>query len=77
MRDKGRELIDFLRKNGSTPLTRLYAMAATRSELVATFLSLLEMCAMGSVVISGAEGDYSVRFAGGDTEAILESMDYG
>ena len=77
VREKGRQLIDYLRKNGDTSLSRLYAMAATRSELVATFLSLLEMCAMGSVTISDGEGDLIVRFAGGDTEAILESMDYG
>lgn len=77
VRDKGRQLIDLLRQRGDTPLRALYAMAASRSELVATFLSLLEMCSMGSVFLQQEEGDYIVRFAGGDTEAILESIDYG
>ena len=77
VRDKGRELIEHLRRTGGAKLRDLYAMAATRSELVATFISLLEMCSMGSVRIGGAEEDYLVTFAGGDTEAILESMDYG
>ena len=77
VRDKGRQLIDLLQKRGATPLTALYAMSASRSELVATFISLLEMCAMGSVTIQQEEDNYIVRFAGGDTEAILESIDYG
>ncbi len=79
VRDKGRQLIGFLRERGSAPLNTLYAMAASRSELVATFVSLLEMCAMGSVTIrrQGDGDDYLVSFAGGDTEAILENIEYG
>lgn len=77
VRDKGRQLIDLLQKRGATNLSSLYAMAATRSELVATFISLLEMCSMGSVLIRREAEDYIVSFAGGDTEAILESIDYG
>ena len=77
VRDKGRQLIGYLKAKGQAPLSELYAMAVTRSELVATFISILEMCSMGSVTISGGEGGYLVSFSGGDTEAILESMDYG
>lgn len=79
VRDKGRQLLDVLQKGGSKSLSQLYAMAASRSELVATFVSLLEMCSMGSVTLQRQEesGDYIVSFVGGDTEDILESMDYG
>ena len=77
VRDKGRQLLDILRERGDIPLMELYAMAETRSELVATFLSLLEMCSMGSLTLRRQENGYLVQFAGGDTEAILESMDYG
>lgn len=77
VRDKGRQLIELLRERGDASLLSLYAMAASRSELVATFLSLLEMCSVGSVMIRREDGDYIVHFAGGDTEAILESIDYG
>ena len=79
VRDKGRQLIEHLRKSGSTSLRSLYAMASSRSELVATFISLLEMCSVGSVSLepSPEAGDFFVRFTGGDTEAILESIDYG
>ena len=77
VQEKSRELIGYLRKNGTATLQGLYAMAASRSEVVATFLSLLTMCSMGSVTIAREGADYTVSFTGGDTEAILESMDYG
>lgn len=77
VRDKGRQLIDCLRERGDMPLQELYDMAASRSELVATFLSLLEMCSMGSINIRLEAENYIVHFAGGDTEAILENIDYG
>ena len=75
VRQKGRQLINLLRQCGPTPLQTLYDDAGSRSELVATFLSLLEMCSMGSVKIDrhGDEG-YLVRFTGGDTEKILENI---
>ncbi len=77
VQDKSRQLIGYLREKGRSTLGELYAMAASRSEVVATFLSLLTMCSMGSVTIDRDGDDYAVRFTGGDTEAILESMDYG
>ncbi len=77
VRDKGRQLLDLLQRGGNASLRGLYALAESRSELVATFLSLLEMCSLGSVYLERTEDDYIVRFAGGDTEEILENMDYG
>ena len=77
VQEKSRELISYLQKHGSSTMNALYAMAASRSEVVATFLSLLTMCSMGSVTIHREGEDYTVKFTGGDTEAILEIMDYG
>lgn len=77
VQDKSRQLIGYLRRAGVSSLRSLYAMASSRSEVVATFLSLLTMCSVGSVTIDREGDDYAVRFTGGDTEAILESMDYG
>jgi len=76
VRRKGRQLIGLLRQFGPTPLQTLYNIAGSRSELVATFLSLLEMCSTGSVQIdrTNVEGGYIVRFTGGDTEEILENI---
>ena len=78
VQDKSRQLVELLRRQGGMTLRALYAMSASRSEMVATFLSLLTMCSMGNVIIDrGENDDYIVQFTGGDTEAILESLDYG
>ena len=77
VRDKSRQLVELLREKREMSLAALYAMANTRSEIVATFLSLLELCSMGSVRFALTEGEHFVQFAGGDTDAILESIDYG
>ncbi len=77
VQDKSRQLIGYLRERGGSSLRALYALASSRSEVVATFLALLTMCSMGSVTIDREGDDYDVRFTGGDTEAILENIDYG
>ena len=53
----------------------LYEAGHSRSEVVATFLSVLELCSMGSVIISEEEGELLLTFAGGDTESIIEAIE--
>lgn len=73
VRTKSRELVELLRK-GETKLETLYAQCGSRSEIVATFISILELCSIGSIEIDGEEGDYSLRFVGGDIEDILQRI---
>lgn len=73
-RQKGRQIIGILGQRKSVALRELYALAQSRSELVATFISILEMCAIGSVRVEREENEYVVRFMGGDTEEILENI---
>ena len=77
VREKGRELIGYLKTHRTAALTELYRMASSRSELVATFLSLLEMCAMGSVLIAEDDGEYTVSFSGDDSVNFAENSEYG
>ncbi len=73
-RRKGREIIQLLQGGRTMPLNELYAMASSRSELVATFISILEMCLIGNVCLDRQGDGYVVRFTGGDAEEILESF---
>ncbi len=73
VRDKSRQIIDRLRA-GSATLNELYAGCRSRSELVATFVSVLELCGIGSVRIRRQDGDYYLDFTGGDTEEIVENI---
>ena len=74
VRDKCRDLIDLLRDSGAMPLGALYAHCESRSEIVATFLSVLELCSMGHLLLSEQNGEYVASFTGGNPEHILEAI---
>ena len=74
VREKSREILRILGE-GATSLRALYDMGRSRSEVVATFLSVLELCSMGSVLITEEEGELMLSFTGGDTESIIEAIE--
>lgn len=73
VRDKSRQIIDLLR-TGSVYLNELYSSCRSRSELVATFVSVLELCSMGSIHIDRVDAGYSLSFTGGDVDEIIEKI---
>lgn len=75
VRDKSREIIERLRGGGSVALRALYDEGRSRSEVVATFISVLELVSMGSLEISEKGKEYVLTFTGGDTDAILEAIE--
>lgn len=76
VRDKSRQLLELLRQKGQMSLQSLYALSESRSEVVATFISILELCSLGNLQITACEDDFQVYFTGdaADTETILESI---
>lgn len=73
VREKSRQIINILR-SGSVSMNELYMGCRTRSEVVATFVSVLELCSMGSIHIDRCENDYVVEFIGGDVDEIIEKI---
>lgn len=73
VRDKSRQILSRLR-GGGAELNALYSACRSRSEVVATFISVLELCSMGSIRISRVDSGYFVEFSGGDMEEILEKI---
>ena len=57
------------------PSELLCAESKSRSEVVAVFLSILELCSMGSLSITERGADLVLEFTGGDTEKILEAIE--
>jgi len=49
-------------------------MRESRSELVATFISVLELCGMGSLQLARDGDEILVSFTGGDVEEILDAI---
>lgn len=77
VREKGQQLVSYLRKNGAMYLSSLYAMSCSRSEVVATFLAVLELCSAGNLLLCrGQDNQWTVSFSGAeaDTDAILEGI---
>lgn len=73
VQDKSRQILTRLGQ-GRLGLSVLYAQCRTSSELVATFISVLELCSMGSISVRKLDGDYELEFAGGDVEEIVEKI---
>ena len=73
VRDKSLQILQRLRQ-GSVNLGQLYRECRSRSEIVATFVSVLELCSIGSVLIERAEDSYSLSFVGGDVNEIMEKI---
>ncbi|MBR0198799.1 MAG: segregation/condensation protein A [Oscillospiraceae bacterium] len=74
VRSKSRELLERLRQ-GPAMMEELYRACSSRSEIVATFLSVLELCSMGHVHIDREETGYRLSFVGGDTDEILKTIE--
>ena len=62
IKEKSRQLIALLSQKGHMALRGLFALCSSRSELVATFLSLLELCSAGRLHVSGGEKSYEVTW---------------
>ena len=74
VREKSREIIERLRSHGKTSLALLYTQCHSRSEIVATFVSVLELCSLGHLKMSRGDEEILVEFTGGDTEDILKMI---
>ncbi len=73
VRDKSMQILQRIRK-GSITLHSLYRECRSRSEVVATFLSILELCSIGSLRIEHREAEYELSFIGGDVDEIMEKI---
>ena len=58
--EKSSQLLTILGQRGSVPLRELFSICGSRSELVATFLSVLELCSDGQAKVRGEYGAYEI-----------------
>ena len=69
VQDKAKDIISRLVKNGITRFRLLFRGARSRSEIVATFLAVLELCKAHAVHIAGSETDCTVDCINQDIDA--------
>lgn len=76
VRTKSREILSLLQEYGTLTLQALFAEAESRSELVATFLSVLELCSVGGLKVAASDSGFSVSIAeDADTQALLKAIE--
>ena len=73
VRDKSQQILQRL-KLGTVSLKTLYQECGSRSEVVATFVSILELCSIGGLRIDHREEEYILSFVDGDVDEILEKI---
>ena len=66
--EKAEEIVNRLHRIGVMRINALFAESRSRTELVATFVALLELCKAGRVRLNGDEDDYVVSCAEGDVQ---------
>lgn len=60
VREKSEQLISLFKASGAKTLKELYSMSHSRSEVIATFISILELCGVGNLEIRENDGEMTV-----------------
>ena len=74
VRDKSREILRRLSAVDRLSLLDFYRSSRSRSEVVATFISILELCSKGHASLARDGDEIYVSFIGGDIEEIIETI---
>ena len=61
------EILNSLR-NGPQALSRLYGRCTSGTEIVATFVAVLELCKTGSILFKRVEEQIVLKFTGAESE---------
>lgn len=73
VRDKSLQLVELL-KRGNRTLREIFEMSRSRSEMVAAFISVLELCASGNIFIFQENGELTAGLCGDGTADILNAV---
>ena len=65
--EKISQVLDKLKKSGNLPLAQLFAECFSRTELIATLIAVLELCRVGSAMLTGDTADLRISYTGTGT----------
>ena len=66
--NKAKEILQRLAKHGVTRFRQLFYGNRSRSEIVATFLAVLELCRSHMLRLAGTETDYEIEQGDGEAD---------
>jgi len=58
------EILDMLKQSGEIKASDLFFRSASRTELIATLVAVLELCRVGSVLLTGSIDDMTLTYTG-------------
>jgi len=58
------EILERLKSRSQIPVSELFYESGSRTELIATLIAVLELCRVGSVILSGGNDDMTIRYTG-------------
>ena len=62
--EKISEVLEALKNSGAISVAELFYLSGSRTELIATFIAVLELCRVGSVFLTGDEDDITITYTG-------------
>ena len=74
VREKSEQLISLFKSSGSKTLKELYQMSHSRSEVIATFISVLELCGAGNLEIRENNGEMTVYLISDTLAELTETV---
>lgn len=75
--DKISEIVNRLKEYGDVKIEVLFGESRNRSELIAAFVAVLELCKIGSVLISGEDEDMLISYTGSGREGEILDLQAG
>jgi len=68
--EKISEILERLKLRGDTSLATLFFESSSRTELIATMIAVLELCRVGSILLTGDADDMTITYTGVGREPI-------
>ena len=72
--EKISEVLDKLKQNGSMPVAQLFCECHSRPELVATLIAVLELCRVGSMLLTGGQDELTATYTGTGRESDISDF---
>jgi len=67
--EKISDVVNKLKRSGMMPVKKLFHSCKSRTEIIATLVAVLELCRVGSVLISGSDEQLMIEHTGGNQNA--------
>ena len=69
--DKVSEVLERLKTDGTISVATLFYESNSKTELIATLIAVLELCRVGSALMTGSEEDLAITYTGTGADPMM------